>query len=246
MRWLNYRQRLSCSKRDKMRTYYIREVTTGVYWRAVGQGNTKSLAEAHAYPEEEANKILATNRGKVLLQEKDPAPVAVPTMEGEPELPPMASTVVADDGPVVSSVAQADRVTSFEEAGAQELAVPAMLDGALVESMLSDLSVFFGARVMPVSKYCEIFQKWAQTVQEESRKSSGDPIGYPTDNLSSLQGLAKRLELARLDVKKSSLLARMLYKGEEPRVARCRDGGWATCKEDESCPCRGAELVAAP
>jgi len=107
-----------------------------------------------------------------------------------------------------------------------------------VKEMLSQLEAHFDEPVRPVSEYCEALETWSRVVCKK----------YPAE--------ARVHSSIRLSVKKSNLLARLIYDGEKLRTRECPihkgewngqamlmgcehkcDGtGWLRESEDENAP----------
>jgi len=81
------------------------------------------------------------------------------------------------------------------------------------ESMLKELAKHFGEPVLPLERFCHAMTTWSE--------------------------LAKA-DLPILSIKKSNLLYRMIYLGEEPRDVPCplHRGKWSGCKEPGYCACQ--------
>lgn len=84
------------------------------------------------------------------------------------------------------------------------------------------LAEHYGEPVRPVSHYCNAFETWCRVVQEN----------YPETSSEAMSLVAGAIERAYptlwLAITKSSLLARMIYGGEELRTEKCPEhhGQW--------------------
>lgn len=100
------------------------------------------------------------------------------------------------------------------------------------KAMLDRLTKVLREPVLPMSQYCAAFETWMHCVQGAHKK---DPSGHG----SSYAPLMGRIWT---DVKKSSLLARLLYGGEKLRTRECpvHNGKWSGLGDCElGCDCTG-------
>lgn len=99
------------------------------------------------------------------------------------------------------------------------------LNEAYAASLLEQLTHFYREPVMPVSRYCTALETWARAVQQchDGR----------------LLELAKHFDSIALAIRKSNLLFRLIYLGEEIRTVACpvHEGVWSGCKPDGTCKC---------
>lgn len=100
---------------------------------------------------------------------------------------------------------------------------------AEAEAMREQLAKHYGEPVMPVSRYCRALETWAARIEELNRP------GY-TDR----QGSAYWRHLGHIlrDIRKSNLLARMIYGGEPLRTRECpvHKGRWTGITENTVVP----------
>lgn len=88
-------------------------------------------------------------------------------------------------------------------------------------AMEAALTEHYGEPVRPVSAYCKAFQQWATAIRQED---AGDGEGDRT--YGRIVEVGMQLELA---IRKSNLLWRLIYLGEELRTVKCpaHDGHWS-------------------
>lgn len=93
------------------------------------------------------------------------------------------------------------------------------------ESLLRTLSAVYEEPVMPVSRYCKALETWAKAVQQchDGR----------------LLEVAKHFDEIAMAIRKSNLLFRLIYLGEQIRTVPCpvHKGVWSGCKPDGECEC---------
>lgn len=86
------------------------------------------------------------------------------------------------------------------------------------EALLARLSKHYNQPVMPVQRYCQALETWKRKIQEINR---GDRQG---------QGSSYHEHLTRIwtDIRKSNLLYRLIYLGQQMRTEECPDcqGKW--------------------
>jgi hypothetical protein len=82
------------------------------------------------------------------------------------------------------------------------------------EAMLERLSEHFRVPVQPVSRYCDSLRTWARCIRERD--------GGRSD-------LCQAIDRAEMEIRKSSLLARLIYGGEPLRTRVCpvHKGRWS-------------------
>jgi hypothetical protein len=81
-------------------------------------------------------------------------------------------------------------------------------------AMLEELQKYFKEPVMPVSRYCDALQTWGQAIVDRD--------GYEAELPAAINGVF-------LAIRKSNLLARLIYGGEELRTRKCpeHEGRWS-------------------
>jgi hypothetical protein len=92
------------------------------------------------------------------------------------------------------------------------------------EVQLKLLEEHFGEPVQPVSRYCGSLEAWANAVRANPE----------------LKDLAMDIGRVFLAIRKSNLLARLIYGGQEVRTRKCpvHQGRWSGCVfEDPGCGC---------
>jgi hypothetical protein len=97
------------------------------------------------------------------------------------------------------------------------------------ESLLRDLTDYYGEPVLRMSSYCDAVRTWAKCMLQRSRDPKSD---YMDRDGSSWTNYIGQIEL---QISKSNLLARLLYGGEKLRTKRCpiHDGVWSGIGECE-------------
>jgi hypothetical protein len=97
-----------------------------------------------------------------------------------------------------------------------------------VNAMLRALSRHFDEPVMPISKYCDALLTWAAVINEAVRAGEGDD---------DLKELSQSIGTTFLGIRKSNLLARLLYAGEELRTEKCpvHKGRWTGYSQELKC-----------
>jgi hypothetical protein len=100
------------------------------------------------------------------------------------------------------------------------------------EMVLTLLSIHFGERVAPVSRYCDALYTWRDATKDYA------PNVYA----------AAQTVLAALS--KSNLALRLVYGGQELRIEKCpkHDGHWSGCvwprRPEDACACTdGADVT---
>lgn len=88
------------------------------------------------------------------------------------------------------------------------------------EAMLEKLSRHYNEPVMPVKRYCSALETWAKCIVELNEK--------PTKGFKQGYDYYKHLYKVFRDIKKSNLLWRLIYEGEELRTEPCPqcNGEW--------------------
>lgn len=86
------------------------------------------------------------------------------------------------------------------------------------QAMLTRLSKHFHQPVMPAERFCEAFTTWFRCIQRNVADGGSHGAGY-----------ASALDAILLDIRKSSLLARLIYGGEKLRTRKCPEhkGVWS-------------------
>ncbi len=86
-----------------------------------------------------------------------------------------------------------------------------------VDKMLSELEEHFQEPVMQMSKYCDAFETWVKCITKNVKGGSFHGVEY-----------SHLLQHAMIDIKKSNLLARLLYGKEKLRTVKCpqHNGHW--------------------
>ncbi len=86
------------------------------------------------------------------------------------------------------------------------------------KAMLAKLSEHYGEPVLPLERFCYALTTWSRLSENK---------------------------LPLLQIKKSNLLFRMIYLGEEPRAVQCPEhlGKWSGCKPPGACVCQTAGNV---
>lgn len=109
------------------------------------------------------------------------------------------------------------------------------------QEMLDRLSKHFKEPVMPMSKYCKALSTWARIVEnkffkENEDKSYHEQRNYPYAHLTRIM----------VNIRKSNLLYRLLYKGEELRKESCPEhkGKWGM--SHVHCACGGTGWLPNP
>lgn len=101
------------------------------------------------------------------------------------------------------------------------------------ESLLLQLTEFYGQPVMPVRAFCDKFQVWLGALRDARKRQAVDGSDY--DRFSAM---LRHAHETMLDVTKSNLLHRLLYRGEELRTQMCpkHKGVWSGCATgDKKC-----------
>lgn len=93
------------------------------------------------------------------------------------------------------------------------------------EAMLKQLSEHFHEPVMPVTRYCDALDTWANAVRAGGYGGNG---GSLSDAISKVW----------LAIRKSNLLFRVLYLGQPLRTKKCprHDGRWSGYGNGDPCP----------
>jgi hypothetical protein len=93
-----------------------------------------------------------------------------------------------------------------------------------------------GIPVMPVTFFCEFLEKWAELygVPQKEERNEGENKHRAE--------FVERVRDVFLQIRKSNLLWRTIYRGEAPRTEPCpiHKGRWSGCNIPEETPCRGA------
>ena len=78
-------------------------------------------------------------------------------------------------------------------------------------------------------EYCEKFEEWARIMREayyelQEKEKNGEEVWYPQG-----KDFIEHLNAVELAIKKSSLLARMVYGNQKPRTKKCpmHKGRWS-------------------
>ena len=101
------------------------------------------------------------------------------------------------------------------------------------KAMLAKLVEHYQQPVMPLKAYCGAMEAWRRAVAEASLD---DP---------DLKRLAQTLDSAFLAIRKSALLDRLIYGGEQVRTRKCPEhkGRWSGLEHpDRPCP-HGCQLT---
>lgn len=101
-------------------------------------------------------------------------------------------------------------------------------------ALLGRLSSFFGEPVKPIGEYCHAFKVWLEAFEAAYRRETDD------SRKQSYLEKVRTLRGADLLVRKSNLLARLLYGGETLREQPCpiHKGYWDGCAflAEDACP----------
>lgn len=107
-----------------------------------------------------------------------------------------------------------------------------------VQKMLKTLSEHYGERVAPVSAYCKAFETWAE-VQVKKFRESKKELEANGENTTFAFGSAivPHFRVLERTIRKSDLLYRLVYLGEELREELCplHQGKWSGLHPDP-CP----------
>lgn len=111
-----------------------------------------------------------------------------------------------------------------------------------VKEMLDKLSKHFEEPVMPVSKYCNAISTWFRCIENNYQEQL---ILFKENNIHESEFIdfpwAPHLQNIETAIRKSNLLFRLIYAGEELRTEKCpiHQGHWSGCKENacELCSC---------
>lgn len=89
-------------------------------------------------------------------------------------------------------------------------------------------------------EYCKAFYTWFELMKKQI-KADINNSETSADRIKGLQSDLDALDRTFLYVTKSSLLARMIYNGEELRTTPCflHNGRWSGCLLPSDCPCCG-------
>lgn len=96
------------------------------------------------------------------------------------------------------------------------------------EEMLARLSEHFREPVMPMTRYCAAFERWMQCIHDAQKDVRPGEARHGASYAGNLRHIWT-------DIKKSSLLGRLLYGGEKFRTRKCpkHDGRWSGLSECE-------------
>lgn len=116
------------------------------------------------------------------------------------------------------------------------------------DELLEAVSDVVGERVLPASRFCRALWEWAEAIEDKFRRETGkEPTAramLSSDNLR-FHGAtyAPFIRQAFIDIEKSGLLARLLYKGEDKREYQCPEHEgemamtqWINDPDAEPCP----------
>ena len=104
-----------------------------------------------------------------------------------------------------------------------------MMTRQQAEHMLHTLSEHYGEPVMPISRYCQALETWGHAVAA-NHSNEGDELHH----------IAVVVGPVTLAIRKSNLLARLIYDGQKLRSQPCpvHKGHWSGCVfEDPGCGC---------
>ena len=100
------------------------------------------------------------------------------------------------------------------------------------EAMLARLRKHYRQPVMPIRRYCDALRTWARVAArtEFDEKTGGHNGSSATP---------KQIRTVFLALRKSNLLWRLLYAGEDLRERKCpkHDGKWSGIPWKDDCPC---------
>lgn len=113
-----------------------------------------------------------------------------------------------------------------------------------IADKLNELVEFFGTPVMPVTQYCEAFDKWAEAIKMGNGKwnnitnSIKPPEGYRTEYPHG-EEFVDYLDKIGMAIMKSNLMWRLLYGGEKLRTKICpvHKGRWSGTTWDKEIEC---------
>jgi len=91
-----------------------------------------------------------------------------------------------------------------------------------------------GEPVRAVSEYCAAFKAWDEAIKQRIEREPGN------EETARWKSYSQALDLLRLPILKSNLLARLIYEGHEVRPEPCpvHGGHWSGCVwEDLPCGC---------
>ncbi len=103
-----------------------------------------------------------------------------------------------------------------------------------VAALLAQLQAHYGEPVLPISRYCDAFRKWAEAMISLNSKT-------PPNDRQHVHGAsyARMLPTVLTDIRKSNLLGRLLYAREPFRSKPCplHKGTWSGLEwPDSKCP----------
>lgn len=100
------------------------------------------------------------------------------------------------------------------------------LTASEVEELTRILTRHHNEPVMPVSRYCDAFSKWAGALAERATRETDGDKHFRDANLDAIAKLALTIELA---IRKSNLLYRLIYAGQPIRTQMCpiHKGHWS-------------------
>ena len=87
---------------------------------------------------------------------------------------------------------------------------------------LKQLTEHYKQPVLPLSAFCAALETWAYAISDNVRRPNA-----PYDSCTDRHGAAYAALLSRItiDIHKSALLVRLIYRGEKLRTARCPTHG---------------------
>lgn len=99
------------------------------------------------------------------------------------------------------------------------------LTDAEAEALLKKLSEHYQQPVQPIDRYCEALRTWEHAIRDRAQRSAEAKSRSAQDDLK----MAQDVNHVFLQIRKSSLLARLLYGGEKLRSKMCpvHQGKWS-------------------
>ncbi|MHA2426992.1 MAG: hypothetical protein ACXADB_03070 [Candidatus Hermodarchaeia archaeon] len=100
-----------------------------------------------------------------------------------------------------------------------------------VQKMLDRLANHFGCPVRPVNQYCEALREWAYQISIINQEAEKVAKAAGTESTRHGCEYHEHLRHIMMDIRKSNLLFRLIYAGEELRTEQCpiHKGKWSGC-----------------
>ena len=101
-----------------------------------------------------------------------------------------------------------------------------------------------GVPVMPVTFVCKFLEKWAEVYGQTPHPAGAKGTRYADEEQENQyrKDIGEKAQYIFLQIRKSNLLARLIYGGEALRTKPCpaHKGRWSGCKMPDEVECNGA------